>query len=335
MTMIQINNAILHVFDQHSGVTVYSKERLDCTQKDVAEYLTKHIDKAFKDSSAIVDVPSSTGYFATKLSQYKNENTSFVDYSIDLCRRIFYYLSQTDNTASIDCVVCDFEKNDERYIGIVEFPNQIGFTHQVAQGENLVRNDIIKYYSILPTPSQKISAFAFVNAETLRARYMDQRRFLDGKDVSIIPNFILECTNSISPKAAVNAVKNIALQLSEQHGKNSAAIVSRTKAFLAENAETSDSLDTVELSHMVFPESDELAEEFVQQIHQQGIPVSIPVERTYAIREGKKHKIKTDTGIEITIPSDFFDNSEYIEFINNPNGTISISIKNVGKIINR
>lgn len=226
-------------------------------------------------------------------------------------------------------------KNDERYIGIVEFPNQIGFTHQVAQGENLVRNDIIKYYSILPTPSQKISAFAFVNAETLRARYMDQRRFLDGKDVSIIPNFILECTNSISPKAAVNAVKNIALQLSEQHGKNSAAIVSRTKAFLAENAETSDSLDTVELSHMVFPESDELAEEFVQQIHQQGIPVSIPVERTYAIREGKKHKIKTDTGIEITIPSDFFDNSEYIEFINNPNGTISISIKNVGKIINR
>lgn len=48
-----------------------------------------------------------------------------------------------------------------------------------------------------------------------------------------------------------------------------------------------------------------------------------------------KDKIKTDTGIEITIPSDFFDNSEYIEFINNPNGTISISIKNVGKIINR
>ena len=84
MTMIQINNAILHVFDQHSGVTVYSKEGLDCTQKDVAEYLTKHIDKAFKDSSAIVDVPSSTGYFATKLSQYKNENTSFVDYSICL-----------------------------------------------------------------------------------------------------------------------------------------------------------------------------------------------------------------------------------------------------------
>ena len=138
MTMIQINNAILHVFDQHSGVTVYSKEGIDCTQKDVAEYLTKHIDKAFKDSSAIVDVPSSTGYFATKLSQYKNENTSFVDYSIDLCRRIFSYLSQTDNTVSIDCVVCDFEKNDERYIGIVEFPNQIGFTHQVAQGYPLL-----------------------------------------------------------------------------------------------------------------------------------------------------------------------------------------------------
>lgn len=335
MTMIQISNAILHIFDHHSGVTVYSKEELDCTQEDIAEYLTKHINKAFKDSSAIVDIPSPTGYFATKLSQYKNENISFVDYSIDLCGRIFSYLSQTDNTDSIDCVVCDFEKSGERYIGIVAFPNQIGFTHQVSQRDNLVKNDIIKYYSILPTPAQKVSAFALVNAETLCARYMDQRHFLDGKDVSIIPNFILECTNSISPKVAVNAVKNIASQLSEQHGKNSAVIVSRVKAFLAENAETSDNLDTAELSHMIFPESDELAEEFVQHIHQKGIPASIPVERTYAIREGKRHKIKTDTGIEITIPSDFFNNSEYIEFINNPNGTISISIKNVGKIMNR
>lgn len=75
MTMIQINNAILHVFDQHSGVTVYSKEGLDCTQKDVAEYLTKHIDKAFKDSSAIV-VFQVYRIFCHKATQYKTENTS-------------------------------------------------------------------------------------------------------------------------------------------------------------------------------------------------------------------------------------------------------------------
>lgn len=68
MTMIQINNAILHVFDQHSGVTVYSKEGLDCTQKDVAEYLTKHIVLLF---------PLSCGDFAYLLPLSENGQCLF------------------------------------------------------------------------------------------------------------------------------------------------------------------------------------------------------------------------------------------------------------------
>lgn len=335
MTTIQINAAILHVYDCHSDIPIYSRDVLNCMQEDINEYLTKHIEKAFRDSSAIVDTLSNTSYFATQLLQYKNADINFIDYSTNLCKKIFSYLSQTDNVKSIDCVVCDLEESGNRYIGIIEFQNQIGFTHKVTQENHSVKNDIIKYYSILPSPTQKVYAFAFVNVETFYARYSDQRRFLDGKDVSIIADFILECTNLISPKVAVNTVKSIALQLSEQQGKNSVAVVSKVKAFLAENAETSDDLDTAELSHRVFPESDELAEEFKQQIQQQGIPALIPIERTYAIREGKRHRIKTDTGIELIIPSDFFENSDLIEFINNPNGTISISIKNVSKILNR
>lgn len=45
--------------------------------------------------------------------------------------------------------------------------------------------------------------------------------------------------------------------------------------------------------------------------------------------------IKTDTGIEITFPTDYFENHDYIEVVNNPNGTLSIEIKNIGKITNK
>ena len=55
----------------------------------------------------------------------------------------------------------------------------------------------------------------------------------------------------------------------------------------------------------------------------------------FAVKTGRNHKIKTDTGIEITFPADLFQNTEYIEFINNPDGTISIELKNIGKIINQ
>ena len=42
-----------------------------------------------------------------------------------------------------------------------------------------------------------------------------------------------------------------------------------------------------------------------------------------------KHKIKTDNGIELSVPTDVYKNKDAIEFINNPDGTISILITNV------
>ena len=35
----------------------------------------------------------------------------------------------------------------------------------------------------------------------------------------------------------------------------------------------------------------------------------------------RNHKIRTDTGIEISFPAEMGSNSEYIEFVNEPNGS--------------
>jgi len=42
--------------------------------------------------------------------------------------------------------------------------------------------------------------------------------------------------------------------------------------------------------------------------------------------------LKTDTGIEISIPLDQYRDGNAVEFINNPDGTVSILIKNVNRI---
>ena len=43
----------------------------------------------------------------------------------------------------------------------------------------------------------------------------------------------------------------------------------------------------------------------------------------------------TDTGIEIKIPMEQYNSTDSIEFITNPDGTISVLIKNIGKITSR
>ena len=52
-------------------------------------------------------------------------------------------------------------------------------------------------------------------------------------------------------------------------------------------------------------------------------------------RKFGKQNLVTDTGIEIRIPMDQYQNKNRVEFITNPDGTISVLIKNVGSITSR
>jgi hypothetical protein len=48
-----------------------------------------------------------------------------------------------------------------------------------------------------------------------------------------------------------------------------------------------------------------------------------------------KQKLKLSNGIELIVPLDVYRNPDLIEFVNNPDGTISVTIKNVDEMINR
>ena len=44
---------------------------------------------------------------------------------------------------------------------------------------------------------------------------------------------------------------------------------------------------------------------------------------------------KMDNGIELIVPLDVYRNGDLIEFVNNPDGTVSIMLKNIEKISNQ
>jgi hypothetical protein len=46
----------------------------------------------------------------------------------------------------------------------------------------------------------------------------------------------------------------------------------------------------------------------------------------------KKHRIKTDEGIEISIPYEYYMDKDKLEVIKNSDGTVSILIKNVNRV---
>ena len=79
-----------------------------------------------------------------------------------------------------------------------------------------------------------------------------------------------------------------------------------------------------------------LRESFESEMREEQLPERVPVERAVVERAPvRNHKIRTDTGIEISFPAEMLKNSEYVEFVNEPNGLITLSLKNIGSIENR
>ena len=79
-----------------------------------------------------------------------------------------------------------------------------------------------------------------------------------------------------------------------------------------------------------------IKEEFdkkMEKYHMETAEVTPQSERT--TKKFEKQYLKTDTGIEINIPMEQYQDADQVEFITNPDGTISVLIKNINKITTR
>ena len=105
------------------------------------------------------------------------------------------------------------------------------------------------------------------------------------------------------------------------------------KKVIAESIEKNDNINIEDVADNIFKKNVELKREYMDVIEKVGFREKVvPVSEKIVEKSFKRQKIKTDSGIEISLPVEYYGNSEKIEFINNPDGTISIVIKNVGGI---
>ena len=100
--------------------------------------------------------------------------------------------------------------------------------------------------------------------------------------------------------------------------------------------EEQDEIDAAAIFDKVFEEKP-LAREAAQlAITEERVPEKIAVTNVPKYeRKYSKQKFKLDNGIEITIPSEIYENKEMVEFINNPDGSVSVLIKNIESILNK
>lgn len=232
-------------------------------------------------------------------------------------------------------IEASFEGRINRYFGIFMLESRQAFMHSVGYGENgEPSNAIERHHAILPSPSQKIASFAIIDSRSLEVAFQDKKRTIAGEDRYLIPDGLLQCSMEASSKEVIDEITTIVEEVAEEYGANATVALTRAKAYVSEAAEEGRGVVPHELAAEVF-EDEPLQERFVETAAEENIPERVRVDKKAAERITRNHKIRTDTGIEITFPSEYAHNPDFIEFASMPNGLISIELKNITQIENK
>ncbi len=352
---MSIRHAILHSFDFEGGASSFSASELDLSERSAKSYVQRTLRKVVASPENKHGSFSPESSFAQELGGYFQQPQEFIAFSIRIAEFLYEELRRGEDVDACDLLIVDFDddtdvsappddadEQDAAYEGqgehkfaILLLNRKQVFAHDIRSYGGQPSNGIVRHDAVLPSPASRLDSYAVIEERTMAIDFNDKPRVIAGSETLVIPDVLLQCSSNASSKEVLDAVTRIVADVAEEYGANTAKAVSKAKAVVAEKAAESEYLPPWEVGEEVFSDEPVMRERFEEAVRSEEIPEQVRVKKSVANRMTKSHRIRTDTGIEITFPSEYSASPEYIEFINEADGTLSIELKNIGSIENR
>lgn len=351
--MLKVSQAILHVFDFETGSKYYSEAPLDLENRPTKSYVQRRLRKIVGNAESNHGEFAEDSGFAGELEHYLMGGAEFRGFSVQIAEWFWEELRRSEELEQVDLLVADFIDTDavpvdanstdaevdaafdgpegKRFFAVVLLPRKQSFVHEIGGGAN----EILRMDTALPNPTAKIDTYVLVDCDSFAIDFHDKERSIGGETIQILPDKFLQCTAAASTQQVFTEVSEIVQDVAEEYGLTPAVEVGRAKAAVAQQADREEVVAPAEIGRVVFEDRPDVQQVFEERVREAKLPEEAPVRRGVANRLAKNHKIKTDTGIEITFPSDLADKPGYLDFSTGADGTISITIGNVAHIENK
>ena len=327
----EVQKAILHILDGKRRSTVMSEETLDLEEPEIMRYVRRFVSKCRNDMRLKPGVFREDSPFRNELDRYFKDKTDLPLFSSSVLKECAEYFEQ-EEACSYDVLFADCRIDDVPYMFIIFLEAQDAHTHLSDVSEGAVRNTIVTAGNVMPAVSKRISTFAFINMLSEEIFSADEVSWKNG--ISVLNDKVLYAEAGISKKEVVETVREITLEVAAECHEDPVLLLGKVKNHIAGSVSEGLPVSPRIIASEVF-EDEGQSELFLKKAEEKRLPERTELPKASAGRTMKTQRISTDTGIEIAFPAAYTNNKQYIDFIRHPDGTISIEIKQVGKIINR
>lgn len=328
---IIIKKAIIHILDSYMGMPVLSDRALECGP-DLYDFFKAHLEKVTMSDDIKACRFQEDADIPLMLEGFVPE--SFVEVSKALAQSLYSIMNANIEIPAADLAVLLFRYEEKDYLGLLKMNYKSSYTHMTVSdlGEN--SNDIIMQKALLPSESQKLTEAAVIDLENQHILLLERKYDMNGVKTNYLSTMFLKCHAPLSQKAKLNIVAKAVEQVNNKYfDKEDIDRKLETKKIIHSELEEKGALDVEAVKEKVFKDNEEMKKDFEEKLEKYNMKEEkIQPQNKQTIRKFERQRLKTDTGIEITIPMDQYGNNENVEFFTNADGTISVIIKNIGKL---
>ena len=325
---IIIHQAILHVLDTTLDAPVLSGGGMELTAEKTA-YLQNHIEKLLASDEIRQCRPLPDSAFRNELEH----NQDFIDLSCRIAGVLFDYMHAHTTIPGADLAVVDFTRDGAPWLGILKLNYKNGYTHYTETVEGAPVNSIIQQRACLPTQSGKVEEGALVNLTDYSMRLLEKKYDIDGHKEFYLSSVVFQYTQAEPEKKKLQAIQEAAAQAVKDAYEDAPHAAAQVAMLIANQAADNDNQVSVEQVRQQLAEEYPLAavpfDDYVEKsevLEEAAAPVTVTPAR---IRRMESRSIRTANGIEVKIPTELLNSDSELEFLHDPDGSVSLLIKNV------
>ncbi|MDP4092891.1 MAG: nucleoid-associated protein [Bacillota bacterium] len=333
---INVRKTVLHILDNNINVPVLSSGELEM-DGETCDFVEKMICRVLNDNNLknARFAEENNDVFAI-LKAISRDGANFLESSLQLADILFGIMVKHVDIPPADLVCCLFDFEGSSWFGFLKLNYKVGYTHFVMQDEGTNINTIIKQRTLLPSEGQKIEEACFINLGDLNIRLVEKEYEINGEKEFYLSKVFMHCATDLSNNEKLKIIDKAAKKISKKYFDEDFDKTALLKKVTAESLEETKAIKVDSIADRVFDKNIEIRNEYISEIQKSGLSENeVAIPEALAEKKFRTHRIKTDTGIEINFPLSCYNDSDKIEFLNNPDGTVSIVIKNVAKITSR
>ena len=183
----------------------------------------------------------------------------------------------------------------------------------------------------MPRAGGKDTAGFVVNLTTGDIRLKDVNVVTAEGNRALFAELFFSMRETVTEKAALKAVRTALQEAAPPEMEAAEPTILRALAQAAEQGE----IRVEAVAREVFadePECEALVSAVQERVAEQAAPAVIPVESPKIVRRLQTLRLRTDTGIALSVPQQLAEDAARFSVINNPDGTISIFLGHISEL---